>query len=1328
MEKSPVCSLFSVRTDRVEMGIFGSKTERTLLTIPDSREDDNDVNRNDAIECMRSPGEDDHVEMSMKSVILSSDEYSSSSESEEEDNSRGNKEKGKEEATKPHQDLVKHKPPKSKWSEKLGEVIELEKLNSGDTDLAVVSSIVLSSDEYSQDSGEDNIFTTDITDTELTKPVVCLPKKPVLKKRVSFGSIKDEYWEEHWNTFWWPQSAIKVEANDDVNDLESDKVNSREFIPSIIDLSTGTNENGTDSDDVCKITTSTPSHLLGNRKLGDIMGSSSSDGFSPMDTGNSNGDSAQEAILRAIAVLECSEDSRSSNIKMQSITPETQSSCPESESSHTSEWESDIVTSGSSISNLSSKEHLTDIARAGSIDEMANIISKACTQHAVQTVKALSTQTPLQQGHRFLSPSESFVPRPLVSIPRILYASSTPITNLASQLYEHAMSESCEQRLENIDVYMTVKSERVRIVASNDEESKRLRFNQKDVKVAPSRNENIGFGNKKLWEWNNNFLLESSEIGKWESVQELMAVEQVAESIVKPTTLADEFLISQRPRIRDDATLIANLNVHNGWCQTKFFPSVKSNTPTPAKRRRSYFPDLTGDLQEPEESLLATPRIRYFKSPGSPEHSLDADHVPDSCDRVSVTEKLPMLHNIGSSPPVVGKIYEGSDKPRLDDDKYWSSPVIPYMRGKLSTTIDVLQESPESGRYSKELDVSDPKSVESTPIGDSYSSPDVVECSFEDSTVNSLDGDIVSFSENAHNGQSPNNNENSLTKLSENKNVKNDVQNLGDACDTTPEFSKGSLEFDTPNKCPEPDWKLPKEMDLPVRPRESEENIRSFTTGLYPNKQTSGYNVWSNYDGNECIKQDLDGRGEKLCEGVGPVVTSESSSHNAAETTADSNFHNGEIRVKRHGSAVEHDAILNKEDGGGNQVSDNPELTNEQEVIDITHEETTDSTYDEINDNTNEEVIIDTTNEEEMNDNTSGEVINDSTNEAVINNNTNEEVIIDTTNEEEMNDNTSEEVINDSTNEAVINNNTNEEEIIDTTNEEEMNDNTSEEVINDSRNEAVINNNTNEEEIIDTTNEEEMNDNRSEAVINNNTNEEIIDTTNEDEINDTTNDVEINDSVGEVTLSEDEASNNGNLEDTSEGNDEISNASIQDDVDHYGNVDRPSEEEAFDNEDNSCTETLNRDFVHEDDMNETESSQYNSSAKDKDMNHIFGTHNTTAPPLEENCGNGVDDLDPVIYIKDSLDDIGMSEQGESDTDTKNNDEDMKKTSRENDKDQDDAEEEYRKEYCRNRIYDVNKAFEETVDENEDNSWETINSDSDLDGAETFHENERVRER
>ena len=513
MEKSPVCSLFSVRTDRVEMGIFGSKTERTLLTIPDSREDDNDVNRNDAIECMRSPGEDDHVEMSMKSVILSSDEYSSSSESEKEDNSRGNKEKGKEEATKPHQDLVKHKPPKSKWSEKLGEVIELEKLNSGDTDLAVVSSIVLSSDEYSQDSGEDNIFTTDITDTELTKPVVCLPKKPVLKKRVSFGSIKDEYWEEHWNTFWRPQSASKVEANDDVNDLESDKVNSREFIPSIIDLSTGTNENGTDSDDVCKITTSTPSHLLGNRKLGDIMGSSSSDGFSPMDTGNSSGDSAQEAILRAIVVLECSEDSRSSNIKMHSITPETQSSCPESESSHTSEWESDMVTSGSSISNLSSKEHLTDISRAGSIDEMANIISKACTQHGVQTVKALSTQTPLQQGHRFLSPSESFAPRSLVSIPRILYTSSTPITNLASQLYEYAMSESCEQRLEDIDVYMTVKSERGRIVPSNDE-SKRLRFNQKDVKVAHSRNENIGFGNKKLWEWNNNFLSESSEIGK----------------------------------------------------------------------------------------------------------------------------------------------------------------------------------------------------------------------------------------------------------------------------------------------------------------------------------------------------------------------------------------------------------------------------------------------------------------------------------------------------------------------------------------------------------------------------------------------------------------------------------------------------------------------------------------------------------------------------------------------------------------------------------------------------------------------------------------------
>ena len=1291
MEKSPVCSLFSVRTDRVEMGIFGSKTQRTLLTIPDSREDDNDVNRNDAIECMRSPGEDDHVEMSMKSVILSSDEYSSSSESEEEDNSCGNKEKGKEEATKPHQDLVKHKPPKSKWSEKLGEVIELEKLNSGDTDLAVVSSIVLSSDEYSQDSGEDNIFTTDITDTELTKPVVYLPKKPVLKKRVSFGSIKDEYWEEHWNTFWRPQSASKVEANDDVNDLESDKVNSREFIPSIIDLSTGTNENGTDSDDVCKITTSTPSHLLGNRKLADIMGSSSSDGFSPMETGNSSGDSAQEAILRAIAVLECSEDSRSSNIKMQSITPETQSSCPESESSHTSEWESDMVTSGSSISNLSSKEHLTDISRAGSIDEMANIISKACTQHAVQTVHALSTQTPLQQGHRFLSPSESFVPRSLVSIPRILYTSSTPITNLASQLYEHAMSESCEQRLEDIDVYMTVKSERGRIVPSNDE-SKRLRFNQKDVKVAHSRNENIGLGNKKLWEWNNNFLSESSEIGKWESVEELIAVEQVAESIVKPTTLADEFFISQRPRIRDDATLIANLNVHNGWCQKKFFSSVKSNTPTPAKRRRSYFPDLTGDLQEPEESLLATPRIRYFKSPGSPEHSLDADHVPDSCDRVSVTEKLPMLHNIRLSPPVVGKIYEGSDKSRLDDDKYLSSPVIPYMRGKLSTTIDVLQESPESGRCSKELDVSDPKSVESTPITDSYSSPDV-ECSFEDSTVNSPDGDIVSFNENAHNGRSPNNYENSLTKLSENKNVRNDVQNLDDVCDITAEFSKGSLEFDTPNKCPEPDWKLPKGMDLPVRPGESEEDITSFTTGLYPNKQSSGCDVWSNNDGNECTEKDIDGRGDKLCEGVGPVVTSESSSHNAAETTADSNFQNVEIHVKSHGSAVENDAMLNKEDDGGNQVSDNPELINEQEVTDITLEETTDNTHEEINDNTSEEAIIDTANEEEINDNTS------------------EEAIIDTANEEEMNDNTSEEVINDSTSEAVVNN------TIDTTNEDEINDNASEEIINDSKNEEEINDNTSEEAIIDTANEEEMNDNTSEEVINDSTSEAVvnntIDTTNEDEINDNASEEIINDSKNEEEII-----------------DITNDVEINDSVgDHYGNVDRPSEEEAFDNEDdNSCTETLNRDFVHEDDMNETESSQYDSSTKDKDMNQNFGPNKTTVPPLEENCGNGVDDVDPVIYIKDSLDDFGMSEQGENDTDTKNNDEDMKETSRDKDEDQDDAEEEYRKEYCRNRIYDVNKAFEETVDENEDNSSETINSDSDLDGAETFDGNERVRER
>ena len=817
-------------------------------------------------------------------------------------------------------------------------------------------------------------------------------------------------------------------------------------------------------------------------------------------------------------------------------------------------------------------------------------------------------------------------------------------------------------------------------------------------------------------------------MAKWESVEELIAVEQVAESIVKPTTLADEFLISQRPRIRDDATLIANLNVHNGWCQTKFFPSVKSNTPTPAKRRRSYFPDLTGDLQEPEESLLATPRIRYFKSPGSPEHSVDADQVPDSCDRLSVTEKLPMLHNIGSSPPAVGKIYEGSDKPRLDDDKYLSSPVIPYIRGKLSTTIDVLQESPESGRCSKELDVSDPKSVESTPIGDSYSSPDVVECSFEDSTVSSPDGDIVSFNENAHNGRSLNNYENSFTKLSENKNVRNDAQNLGDVCDTTPEFSKGSLEFDTPNKCPEPDWKLPIGMDLPVQPRDSEDGIRSFTTGLYPNKQTSGYDDWSNYDGNECTEKDLNGRGEKLSEGVGPVVTSESTSHNAAEITADSNFQNEGIGVKRYGSAVENDAMLNKDDDGGNQIRDNPELTNVKEVIDITHEETSESTHEEINDNTNEEemndnaseevindstneaVIIDTTNEEEMNDNTSEEIINDTTNEKEMNNNTSEEVIIDTTNEEELNDNTSEKVVNDSTTEAVVNNNTN---------EEEMN-NTSEEVINDSTNEAEVNNNTNEE-IVDTTNEEEINDNASEEIIN--------DSKNEDEIIDTTNDVEINDSVGEVTLSEDGDSNNGNLEDVSGGNDEISTASIQDDFDHYGNVDRASEEEAFDNEDdNSSTETLNRDFVHEDDMNETESSQFDCSAKDKDINHIFGPNKTTVPPLEENCGNGVDDLDPVIYIKDSLDDFGMSEQGENNTDTKNNDEDMKETSRDKDEDQDDAEEEYRKEYCRNRIYDVNKAFEETVDENEDNSWETINSDSDLDGAETFDGNKRVRER
>ena len=1193
VEKSPVCSLFNVPTDRAEMDLFGGKMERTLLTIPDSCEDDKDINRNDAIERMRSPGEDDLVEMSMKSAILSSDEYSSSySESEEEEgNGCGSKEKGIEESIKSRQDPVKHKPPKPKSSEKLGGAVErVSKRNLGDTDAVVVCSLVLSSDEYSQDSGEENIFTTEITDPELTKPVACLPKGIVLKKRVSFGSIKDEYWEEHWNTFWKPQSGDEAKTTDDVDDSESNKVNSWEFMRSLV--STGTNESGTIRDVTCKITTSTPSHLLGTRKFSDIMGSSSSDDFSPMDTGNSSGDSAQEAILRAVAVLECSEGSRSSNIEMQSVTPETQSSCPESASSHTSEWESDVVTSESSITNSSSKEYLTDISRAGSIDEIANFISKTCIHHALQTAHAFSTQAPFQRGHQFQSPSETFVPSSLVST-RNLYSSSSPIINLSTQLHKYAISEDSEQSLEDIDAYMTVKSEQDQIVPSKFEKYKHSRINQKDVKkvaAAQARNENAHFGNQKLWEWNKNFLSESSEIVKWESVQELIVVDQVAESIVKPNTHADEFLISDRPMVRDDATLIANRNVQvdNGWCQTRFFPCLKSNTPTPVKRRRSYFPDLTGDLVEPEELLPATPKIRYFKSPGSPEQSVDEDHVPDSCDRVSFTEKLPMIHNIGSSPQVIGKICEDPDKPQLED---LLSPVIPYMRGKLSTTIDVLQESPESGRCSKELDVSDPKSVESTPIGDSYSSPDE-ECSLEDSTVNSPDSHIASFNDKAYNERIPNNYGNSLSKLSEDTNVKNDAHNLGDVCDTTAELNEWSYEFDTANKCTEPDQRPAKEMNSPVRPQE-----------------------------------------------------------NAGETTADGNFQIGEAHAKHPGSAVENDVVLNKVDDLDNQVS---ELTNEQGLIDNTHHEkeatdTSDNTNEEelnddtsaevksdnpneemindntskekMNDSTSEEEINDSTSEEVVNDSTSEEVVNDSTSEEVINDGTSEEVIIDSTSEEVINDSTSE-VVNDSTREEVINASASEEVINASTNEEVINDSTSD-VVNDSTSEEVINDSTSEEVIIDSTSEEVVNDSTSEEVINDSTNGEVInDSTSEEVRNDSTSEEVINDSIngevtinskneketvdtisdraGDVTLSEDGDSNNRNLDDISDENDDKFTTGIQDDVVYYGNVNEPPEEAIQSEDDISCTETLNSDIVQDDVTNETESSQYESGANDQD--------------------------------------------------------------------------------------------------------------------------------
>ena len=671
-----------------------------------------------------SPTEDDNVEISMKSAILSSDEYSSSSSETEEETAVSNKWRKYTEDAMPIGCRVIHRPPKPPFLKNSPKITIVEgrgtpredcksDINCADLSSSAMSS-VLSSDEYSSESSEeDNQSAREERKVESdfikrTAPTVAA----LSKKRVSFGNIVDTYWEEHWDKFWKTTAENKTDASVVEAELPLDEdVNSQNFSPI---LASTQKEDDDKSDGLDAITTSTPFSVMTSRNIPGVSCSSSSEDFSQIDSNNSSGNSTQEAVLRAIAVLERSEGSQENSLKIQSVTQESLHSSLQSGSTHTSEWESDGITSGSDTSSKEIQNYrLTDITKAQSIEEIAKIITRTCIKEALETV--LSTKTPIHQGRMFLSPPGAYSLSPLVTISGYLCETPAPVVNLSARLCEQVMGDSYNQTLDDTDVYLRVKSTsgndqivpcEIDKFSPTDVKDEEMHKNegtkfQTRIQVAPSDNLN-------MIDWDNKFFAQIEEDNGFMQTQELGYV--ATKSVVKPTEFERHLPIIYLPFVRQDATAVISTSVsaEGGWCQRTYFSDVA--TPTPKRRRRSFFPDLIGDEQEqqlPEESI---PKTRYFKSPNAPE--LIPDFIPESCSRVDAIEKLPMLHSLSTSPPKF--VYSHNCTKSCPGD--CPSPIIPVMRGKLSTVIDVLQDSPESGRCSKESDHSDAKSVESTPI------------------------------------------------------------------------------------------------------------------------------------------------------------------------------------------------------------------------------------------------------------------------------------------------------------------------------------------------------------------------------------------------------------------------------------------------------------------------------------------------------------------------------------------------------------------------------------------------------------------------------------
>ena len=806
-EESPVCSVFNhvddIKTDTVSP--FGTPGP-TPLGYPDTLQKDNIAvdgrSRdmcNDLAEGLVRRSEDevvDDVEMSMKSVVLSSDNYSDSA-SDQEIPSVSKGSESTETIEQPLNHLkkvgiIKHKPPKPQHKKHSPEVTIYDKgktaaktdgSNRSDDDLSfsastanMAESIVLSSDEYSLETGvEDENVKEQKIQTGGPQTVEYVPKAKSFtlnKKRVSFGSVVDTYWEEHWSNFWKATSENRdsIHMADAEHALED--VKSQDFSPVLtstqkdhdnLDGHKDNTASDTSKSELIGPATSTPFPAIDIRAIQGGTGSSSSDEFSPVDSTNSSCNSTQEAILRAIAVLECSGGSQASSLKTQSSTQESRDSTQNSGSTRTSEWESEIVTSGSTnAADYLEKHHasdLPDISKADSIDEIADIISRTCTKEALKAIPA--TATPVELGNSFLPPPKVFTPSPLVCMKNYLCETSAPIVNLSERLCEQMMDDSCDQSLDDTDVYLGIRS-----ISGKDQvvPSETVKSLPSDVHIsAVGRNEEIivqdgiqdvKFGNMKNWEWNDKFCAQTYGNIMWEEVRQTAGFEQIAkESVLEPILLMTQIHSSSPPVIHSDVTTSLSRSAlpDDGLYQTRFFPSLDS----PNSSSKSYF---TGDtdkvLHGSGDNLLMKSTLmksRYFKSPDSPEYC-QKDLIPDSCTRFNVREMLPMLHNLGMSPPVFADLQNSSTKPCPDD---CLSPTFPFLRGKVTTIIDVLQDSPERCRYSKDSDRSDSKSIESTPKGtpdssseDSMSLPhQTQQSSSDDSNSRCSDGAINSTSQ-----------------------------------------------------------------------------------------------------------------------------------------------------------------------------------------------------------------------------------------------------------------------------------------------------------------------------------------------------------------------------------------------------------------------------------------------------------------------------------------------------------------------------------------------------------------------------------------------------